>query len=69
MKEIDKLKAGLEYCFDDEEVADLKNNAIKNTQIYNNIDRTDREAKREFLKGRILNGFKKDDHGNNTGIE
>ena len=50
MREIDKLKAGFEYCFDDEEVADLKNNAIKNSQIYNNIDRTDREAKREFLK-------------------
>ncbi|MCR5027540.1 MAG: sugar O-acetyltransferase [Methanobrevibacter sp.] len=50
MKEIEKLKAGLEYCFDDEEVADLKNNAIKNSQIYNNIDRTDRESKREFLK-------------------
>ena len=50
MKEIEKLKAGLEYCFDDEEVADLKNNAIKNSQIYNNIDRTDREVKREFLK-------------------
>ena len=38
MKEIDKLKAGLEYCFDDEEVAELKLNAVKNCEIYNNID-------------------------------
>ena len=50
MKEIEKLRAGLEYCFDDEEVAELKNNAIKNCQIYNNIDNNDRQAKRDFLK-------------------
>ncbi|WP_407421501.1 sugar O-acetyltransferase [Methanobrevibacter sp.] len=50
MKEIEKLKAGLEYCFDDEEVAALKENAIINCEIYNNMDVTDRQAKRDFLK-------------------
>ena len=35
MREIDKLKAGHEYCFDDEEVMDLKLNAVKNCEIYN----------------------------------
>ena len=29
MKEINKMKSGLEYCFDDEEVMDLKLNAVK----------------------------------------
>ena len=33
MKEIEKLKAGLEYCFDDEEVAALKGNAIINCEM------------------------------------
>ena len=50
MKEIEKLKAGLEYCFDDEEVAALKGNAIIKCEIYNNMDVTDRQAKRDFLK-------------------
>ena len=50
MKEIEKLKTGLEYCFDDEEVAALKENAIINCEIYNNMDVTDRQAKRDFLK-------------------
>ena len=50
MREIDKLKAGLEYCFDDEEVMDLKLNAVKNCEIYNNIDVCDRQAKYDFLK-------------------
>lgn len=50
MKEIEKLKAGLEYCFDDEEVAALKENAIINCQIYNNLDASDRQTRRDFLK-------------------
>ncbi len=50
MREIDKLKAGLEYCFDDEEVMDLKLNAVKNCEIYNNINVCDRQAKYDFLK-------------------
>ena len=63
MKEIDKLKAGLEYCFDDEEVTDLKLNAVKNCEIYNNIDVTDRQAKYDFLK-EMLGSI-----GENSGIE
>ena len=50
MKEIEKLKAGLEYCFDDEEVAALKENAIINCQIYNNLDASDRQTRRDYLK-------------------
>ena len=63
MKEIDKLKAGLEYCFDDEEVAELKLNAVKNCEIYNNIDVCDRQAKYDFLK-EMLGSI-----GENSGIE
>jgi len=28
MSELEKLKAGLDYCFDDEQIAEIKNNAI-----------------------------------------
>ena len=50
MKEINKMKSGLEYCFDDEEVMDLKLNAVKNCEVYNNIDVCDKQAKYDFLK-------------------
>ena len=63
MKEIEKLRAGLEYCFDDEEVANLKINAIKNCRIYNNINETDMQAKYDFLK-EMLGSV-----GENVGIE
>ena len=63
MKEIEKLRAGLEYCFDDEEVAELKLNAVKNCQIYNSIDETDKQAKYDFLK-EMLGSI-----GENSGIE
>lgn len=49
MKEIDKLKAGLEYCYDDEEVNGVKQNAIKNCRIYNSIDDADRQRQYDFL--------------------
>lgn len=49
MKEIDKLKAGLEFCYDDEEVDALKQNAIKNCSIYNSIDSEDTQRQYEFL--------------------
>lgn len=49
MKEIDKLKAGLEYCYDDEEVDAIKQNAIKNCSIYNSIDDGDRQKQYDFL--------------------
>ena len=50
MKEIDKLKAGLEYCYSDEEVYALKENAIRNCETYNSIDGTDRQKQHDFLK-------------------
>ena len=49
MKEIEKLKAGLEYCYDDEEVDAVKQNAIKNRAIYNAIDDADRQKQYDFL--------------------
>lgn len=49
MKEIEKLKAGLEYCYDDEEVDAIKQNAIKNCRIYNSIDDGDRQKQYDFL--------------------
>ena len=50
MKEIDKLKAGLEYCYSDEEVHSLKENAIRNCEIYNSIDGNDSQKQHDFLK-------------------
>ena len=44
MTELEKLEAGLEYCFDDPEVAARKENAILQCQKYNAIDDTDYEA-------------------------
>ena len=49
MKEIDKLKAGLEYCYDDEEVDAIKQNAIKNCRIYNSIDDENKQKQYDFL--------------------
>ena len=49
MKEIEKLKAGLEYCYDDEDVDSLKQNAIKNCRIYNSISDEDKQAQYDFL--------------------
>lgn len=49
MKEIDKLKAGLEYCYDDAEVDAVKQNAIKKCSIYNSIDSDDKKRQYEFL--------------------
>ena len=50
MKEIEKLKAGMEYCYSDEEVYALKENALRNCDIYNSIDATDRQKQHDFLK-------------------
>ena len=50
MKEIDKLKAGLEYCYSDEEVYALKENAIRNCETYNSSDGTDRQKTARFSK-------------------
>lgn len=48
MREIDKLNAGLEYCYDDEEVDAVKQNAIKNCEIFNSIDDADRQKQHDF---------------------
>ena len=50
MKEIEKMKAGLEYCYDDEEVTALKLKAVQNCKIYNSIDDEDLNAQYAFLK-------------------
>lgn len=50
MSELEKLKSGLEYCYDDEEVAGLKDNAINKAFIYNNIDPDDKQKQYDTLK-------------------
>lgn len=50
MTEIEKLEAGLEYCFDDPEVAARKERAIINCRTYNAIDDTDHNAQEAQLK-------------------
>ena len=49
MKEIDKMKAGLEYCYDDEEISLMKLNAIENSKLYDSIDNSDLERQHEVL--------------------
>ena len=49
MKEIDKLKAGLEYCYDDEEVSLLKLRAVENSNLYNSLDDSDLDRQYEVL--------------------
>ena len=41
--EIEKLKAGSDYCYDDAEIEALKINAIINCETYNSIDSLDKE--------------------------
>lgn len=50
MTEIEKLEAGLEYCYDDEEVCERKENAIIQCKKYNMIDDTDYDAQYAQLK-------------------
>lgn len=49
MKEIEKLKAGLEYCYDDEEVSLMKLEAIQNSKLYDSIDDSDLDKQHEVL--------------------
>ena len=49
MTELEKLKAGLEYCYYDEAVDALKERAIKWCLKYNNLDPLDFEAQRRVL--------------------
>ncbi len=48
--EIEKLNNGEEYCYDDEEVYQLKENAVKNIWKYNNISPNNREEQYNCLK-------------------
>ncbi|MCR5272539.1 MAG: sugar O-acetyltransferase [Lachnospiraceae bacterium] len=50
MTELEKLRAGLEYCYDDSEVEQLKENAIVLSKEYNSIDDTDYKKQYETLK-------------------
>ena len=50
MTELEKLKAGLEYNFYDEEVAGVKGNALKKCQILNSIDPMDSEKQLAAIK-------------------
>lgn len=48
LTEIEKLEAGLVYCYDDEEVSARKEKAIVECQAYNQID--DRDYKAQYAK-------------------
>lgn len=50
MTEVEKLEAGLEYCYDDPEVEARKENAVVQCQRYNAIDDTDYAAQYAQLK-------------------
>lgn len=53
MTELEKLESGLAYCYDDPEVAVLKENAIKQCQKYNAIDDANYEAQYAQLKNML----------------
>ena len=50
MKEIEKMRAGLEYCYDDEEVSLMKLHAIENANIFNSLPEDDLDKQHEVLK-------------------
>lgn len=53
MTEIEKLEAGLEYCYDDPDVEKRKENAIVQCMKYNAIDDTDYDAQYAQLKAML----------------
>lgn len=53
MTELEKLEAGLEYCYDDPEVEARKENAILQCKRYNAIDDTDYPAQRAQLEAML----------------
>ena len=53
MTELEKLEAGLAYCYDDPEVAARKENAILQCRRYNAIDDTDYDAQAKQLKAML----------------
>lgn len=50
MTELEKLKAGLEYCFDDPEVDGLKLHAVKGCQKLEAVDVLDSEGKEKAIR-------------------
>jgi maltose O-acetyltransferase len=58
MTEMEKMKAGLEYCFTDKELIARKSLAIVRCEEYNAIDGMDRQAQYEYLK-QMLGGVGK----------
>ncbi len=50
MTELEKLKAGLEYCYDDPEVDALKEHAIIWNKEYNALEPLDYDAQRKMLE-------------------
>ncbi|MBP3198600.1 MAG: sugar O-acetyltransferase [Eubacterium sp.] len=53
MTEIEKLEAGLEYCYDDPDAIARKVNALNQCRKFNDIDDTDFEAQYEQLKAML----------------
>ncbi|MEE3491338.1 MAG: sugar O-acetyltransferase [Methanobrevibacter sp.] len=49
MKEFDKMLAGLEYCYDDEEISLMKLDAIENANIFNSLPEDDLDKQHEVL--------------------
>ena len=53
MTEIEKLEAGLEYCYDDPDAIARKVNALNQCRKFNDIDDNDFEAQYEQLKAML----------------
>lgn len=53
MTELEKLEAGLEYCYDDPAIQARKENAILQCGKYNTLDDTDHAAQQEQLKAML----------------
>ena len=49
MKEIEKMQAGLEYCYDDEDISMMKLHAIENANIFNSLPEDDLDKQHEVL--------------------
>ncbi|WP_406531688.1 sugar O-acetyltransferase [Methanobrevibacter sp.] len=49
MNEMEKMLAGLEYCYDDEEISLMKLHAIENANIFNSLAEDDLERQHEVL--------------------
>ena len=49
MKEIEKMQAGLEYCYDDEDISMMKLHAIENANVFNSLAEDDLDKQHEVL--------------------